>query len=173
MTNSNDEMVNIVDDNGETLYQSTKKNAHTKGLLHPTILAEVIDTHGNWLLVKQSSHRQDAGQYVSPVGGHIMATETDVAALKREADEELGLTDFGFTYVGKAVFKRNILGRIENHLFVLYEIYSDQVPVLNHESESYRKFSIPDLNAEMKNFPERFGDAWFFAIGKFYRHLFR
>jgi hypothetical protein len=116
------EMVDIVDEHDAVLYQTTKHEAHEKGLLHRTVIAEVRDTEGRWILTQQSSERQDPGQYVSPVGGHVRAGESVENALKREAMEECGLKDFKFSYVGKAVYNRFIKNRQENHYFIMYDI---------------------------------------------------
>ena len=141
-----DELVDIVDNNGNILEVVSKKEAHKKGLLHKTVISEVIDSKGQWLMVKQSSTRQDAGQYVSPVGGHVTSGETDIEALKREANEELGLTgDYKIELVGKKIFNRFVIGRHENHLFVVYKIYSDQKPVINEESDSYKYFAEEEM----------------------------
>lgn len=93
------EMVDIINQQNEVLYQTSKEEAHQKGLLHRCIIAEVIDSKGNWTLVKQASDRQDADQYVSPVGGHIKAGESETEALAREALEEMGLTSFTSKYI--------------------------------------------------------------------------
>ncbi len=89
-----DEIVDVVNENNKVLYQITKTEAHQKGLLHRTVIAEIKDTKGRWTLVKQASDRQDAGQYVSPVGGHARAGETEEETLKRGAFEEAGLKNF-------------------------------------------------------------------------------
>src|SRR5687767_9284467 len=100
-----DELVDIVDSECTVLSCATKSEAHQKGLLHRTVIAEVRDSKGNWILVQQSADRQDAGQYVSPVGGHVRAGESDEDALKRETLEEIGLTDFDFVPVGKLIYE--------------------------------------------------------------------
>ena len=92
MTHEEIELVDVVDEQGTVLKIVPKQEAHRQGLLHKTVISEVIDSSGRWLLVKQSGERQDAGQFVSPVGGHVQAGETEVQALKREAEEEVGLT---------------------------------------------------------------------------------
>jgi isopentenyl-diphosphate Delta-isomerase len=165
------ENVDIVDLNNQVLVQTSKQEAHEKGLLHRTVIAEVKDKKGNWILVKQSSSRQDAGQFVSPVGGHVTAGETEIDALKREAHEELGIKDFTFKYIGKAIFNREILNRKENHYFIIYEIYSDNKIKLNHESDSYQKFSVSELKQRLIKNPEIFGAAFHFIIEKFYGNL--
>ena len=89
-----DEQVDIVNENNEVIGQADKSEAHQKGLLHRTVISEVINSTGEWLLVKQASDRQDPGQYVSPVGGHMRAGESEISALLREAEEELGIKNF-------------------------------------------------------------------------------
>lgn len=166
------ELVDAVDEQGNTLEVVPKQEAHKKGLLHKTVISEVLDSKGRWLLVRQSKNRQDAGQYVSPVGGHVKARETEIEALKREADEELGLQgDFKYEYVDRAIFNRQVLGRQENHFFIMYKIYSDEEPKLNHESESCKYFTEEELKNDIKQNPKLFGDAFLFVVKEFFPHL--
>lgn len=162
------EIVDIVDLSNNVLSQISKAEAHQKGLLHRCIIAEVIDSQGNWTLVKQAGDRQDPGQYVSPVGGHIQAGESEEDALSRETLEEMGLNSFTSKRVGQAIFNREVIGRKENHFFILYEVYSDQMPTLNHESVSFEKFSIDQIKKELIENPRKFGDAFHFIFKTFY-----
>lgn len=166
-----DEMVDIVDIQNIVLHSTTKKQAHTEGLLHRTVIAELKDSQGNWVFVKQAADRQDAGQLVSPVGGHVQAGETELEALYREAFEEIGLKDFEHKFVGRAIFNREILGRKENHYFVLYEIFSDEIPQLNHESVSHVSFTEKDFKKRLSSHPHEFGHAFHFILDTFYEHL--
>lgn len=165
------ETVDIVDKDTKILYKTSKTKAHELGLLHKTVIAEVIDRKRRWILVKQAADRQDAGQYVSPVGGHVKSGESEVEALHREAKEELGLEDFYYKFIGKAVFNRRILGRQENHYFILYEIYSEEKPRLNRESVGYESFTKRQLKKQIKNNPKKFGDAFYFIVKTFYLDL--
>lgn len=158
------EIVDIVDENLNILYQAPKQEAHEKGLLHKTVIAQLVDSKGDMILVKQNSDKQDAGQYVSPVGGHVSAGESDEDALKREAMEEAGVSDFEFQLKGKAIYNRHVIGRHENHYFIMYEIRTNQEPVLNEESVSYKKFSKEELKQALKDNPEMFGAAFHFVI---------
>jgi isopentenyl-diphosphate delta-isomerase len=167
-----DELLDIIDENDNITEVVTKREAHQRGLLHKTVISEVIDSKGRWLFVKQASDRQDAGQYVSPVGGHVSSGETEEQALKREAQEELGLEGaYKFELIGKAIFNRSVLGRQENHYFIVYKIYSDAEPKLNHESESYKYFTEDEVRAELKQHPEHFGDAFHFVVKNIFPNL--
>ena len=170
---ADDELVDVVDQEDNVIQTVTKSEAHEKGLLHKTVISEVIDSQGRWLFVKQASDRQDAGQYVSPVGGHVTSGETDEEALKREANEEVGLVEgeYKYDFVNKAIFNREVLGRKENHYFLVYKIYSDATPKLNHESESCRYFTDEELRNELKEYPEHFGDAFHFVVKNSFPYL--
>lgn len=166
------EMVDIVDENLRILYQTSKKEAHIKGLLHKCVIAVLINSAGEIMLIKPYAHKQDAGQYVFPVGGHVSAGETDEDALKREVKEEINISDFRYKLIGNAIFDRHILGRHENHYFILYEIYSDEKPDLQDEAEFSRWFTREALKKEIKTRKKDFGDAFLYAAAIFYQDLF-
>lgn len=65
---TDNEHVDIVDENDNVLYSTSKKEAHEKGLLHRCVIAEVINSKGEWLLIKQSKTKQEPGKFVSPMG---------------------------------------------------------------------------------------------------------
>ena len=165
--------IDVVNENDEIVAKATKEEAHKQGLLHRTVVALVIGTDQRWTLIRQSSDRQDAGKFACPIGGHVEAGETEEQALRREANEEYGLTaDFEHRLVGKAVFYREVLSRKENHYYIFYEIYTDQEPVLNEESVSFKKFSKEDLRAKLIGNPDQIGDGLKFVLKTFYKNLF-
>lgn len=167
-----DELVDVVDPDNLVLHQALKSHAHERGLLHRTVIGEVRDLSGNIVLVMQASDRQDAGQYVSPVGGHARAGESEEEALKREVLEEIGLTEFQFEPIGRFIFHRHVLGREENHYFVVFRITADPADfVLGPEAVAHRTFGLDELRSLLKNHPEMFGGAQFAVIHQFYPEL--
>ena len=165
------EIVDVVDDSLNILYQVSKTQAHEKGLLHKCVIAEIIDSKGKIMLIKPYSHKQDAGQYISPVGGHVTSGETNEDALKREVKEEVGISNFTYKLKGKAIFNRHVLGRHENHYFIVYEVFTDEKPKLGDEAEFYKYFTKPNLKREIKNNKDDFGAAYFFVVNNFYKDL--
>ena len=166
---SQDELVDILNEQGAVIQTVPKKIAHEQGLLHKVVIAEIIDSRGRWLMIKQSSSKQDAGQYVSAVGGHVAAGESELDALKREALEEMGIAgEYAIKFAGKAKLNRFVLNRQENHLFLVYKIYSDAAPKLNEEVASFTYFTEDELKRQLQSHPEQFGEAFHFVV----KHIF-
>lgn len=162
-----EEIVDIVDEHGVALRAETKAHAHKHGLLHKTVIG-YMRKGDTWTLVEQASDRQDAGQLVAPVGGHVMSGESDIEALLRESEEEIGTRNISHTFLGSAIFRRQILGRDENHLFIVYEICTDNKIVLGDEGVSLESFTGVSLKRALVELPERFGDGFYFVLEKFY-----
>lgn len=165
-----DELVDIVDESGSILEQALKTFAHEQGLLHKTVIG-CLRKGDMWQLVRQASDRQDAGQLVNPVGGHVQAGESDIDALLRECEEEIGTRNVMFSEIGRARFHRQVIGRDENHLFVVYEITTDDPISLNHEAESIHIFDEESLKMQLVEQPDAFGNAYYFVLEKFYPHF--
>ncbi|MCL5073913.1 MAG: NUDIX domain-containing protein [Actinobacteria bacterium] len=163
--------VDIVNEKNNVIGRVSKEKAHKKGLLHRTVISEVIGSDGRWTLVKQAKGRQDPGQYVSPVGGHVIAGESEENALKREAEEEFGLKNIKFKYIGRKIFNRIVNGQKENHYFIQYLIYSDNEPKLNYESVGFERFTKSELKSQLKNNPNKFGAAFHFVVQTFFPDL--
>jgi 8-oxo-dGTP pyrophosphatase MutT (NUDIX family) len=164
---ADEEQVDIVDNSGSVLRTELKTEAHKHGWLHKTVIG-LVRYGDDWGLVRQASDRQDAGQLVSPVGGHVSAGETNDEALLRESDEEIGTANITYTLVGEAIFHRQVIGRDENHLFVVYELSTDDEIRLGHESVALERFTPAELKSELNNNPEKFGDALYFILEHFY-----
>jgi 8-oxo-dGTP pyrophosphatase MutT (NUDIX family) len=162
-----DEVVDIVDETGKVLRQELKTDAHKHGWLHKAVVGYV--RNGNrWSLVAQAADRQDPGQYVAPVGGHVKAGESEIDALYRECEEEIGTRNISFKPVGEIVFHRQVIGRDENHLFYLYEISTSDKINLGAEAVSIKSFTKPALKKALVDTPEKFGDAYYFVLENFY-----
>ena len=161
------EIVDIVDESGKILRQATKAEAHKHGWLHKTVIG-YLKYGDDWALVCQAADRQDAGQLVAPVGGHVRVGETDLAALLRETEEEIGVKNIAHKHVGTARFHRQVIGRNENHLFIVYEITTDDDIELGKEAVSIKRLTDQQFRRALLDNPEDFGDACYFVLEKFY-----
>lgn len=163
-----DELIDIVDETGRVLWQAGKHEAHVHGWLHATVIGCLRRANGDWTLVRQSADRQDAGQLVAPVGGHVRAGEAELDALLREAEEEVGTRNIRHKLVGRARFHRQVIGRNENHLFIVYEFDTDDDLMLGPEAEALESFTHAAFQQALADTPMRFGDAHHFVLEQFF-----
>jgi isopentenyl-diphosphate delta-isomerase len=167
-----EEQVDIIDRENKVVDTVAKSVAHHEGLLHRIVIGELKNSRGEYCFVRQSSGRQDGGQFVSPIGGHVSAGESLEHALVRETQEEAGITPKKFHLVGQTLFNREVIGRKENHLFFVYEIETDETPILNHESIEFRWFSIEGIKETLKTNPQLFGAAWNHVYQNLYPEIY-
>ena len=170
MADSMDELLDIIDESGNVLRQATKKEAHEHGWLHATVIG-CLRYGQDWALVRQTPDRQDGGQLVNPVGGHVRAGETWADALFRESEEEIGTRNLSYKFLGKAIFRRQVLDRDENHLFAVYEITTPDPIILGSEAESIQTFTEQELQILGRTTPDAFGAAYFFVVEHFFPEL--
>jgi 8-oxo-dGTP pyrophosphatase MutT (NUDIX family) len=161
------EVVDIITEDGTVLRQVLKTEAHRHGWLHKTVIGCLKYSDG-WALVRQADDRQDAGQLVNPVGGHVAAGEATEEALLRECEEEIGTRNVTYRHKGSIVFHRQVIGRDENHLFEVYEIETDDPIILNAEAVAIERFTHADLKRLLEEQPEKFGDAYYFVLEAYY-----
>lgn len=166
-----DELVDIIDEKGKFIKTISKFEAHTEGLLHACVIGQVINSKGEYLLIKHPSHKQDPGQYICPMGGHITSGESEAESVRRELKEEIGIINYTSEYVGRGIFNRVVLGRKENHMFILYKIFSDDTPTTSDEVEGFIYLTESELKREIKEHPENFGFAYHFVVKQFFPNL--
>lgn len=160
-----EEQVDVINAKNQKTGTVSKSVAHRDGLLHRIVIAELRNSHDEYCFVRQSAGRQDGRQFVSPVGGHVSAGESIENAFIRESQEEIGITPVHYKFMGSTIFNREVIGRRENHLFMVYEIESDLEPKLNHESTEFRWFAVPELKVALETRDQLFGAAWHHVFG--------
>ena len=99
----------------------------------------IIDDSNRVLMLKRSSYMEKfAGEWDLP-GGHIKIGEDFEVGMKREVEEETGLSVDSLTFVTQ----------IENLSFYFCK-YPEKPIKLSHEHTSFRFFSKKDLDADKK-----------------------
>ena len=96
----------LVDEEGRVIGSATRGECHNGSrLLHPVVHLHVFNSAGDIYLQKRPEWKDiQPGKWDTSVGGHMDYGETPEQALRREVNEELGITDFVPEFVDKYVF---------------------------------------------------------------------
>lgn len=96
LSDNQEEMFPIVDEQGNIVGAATRGECHSGSkLLHPVIHLHVFNSKGELYLQKRPEWKDiQPGKWDTSVGGHVDLGESVEMALKREANEELGITEF-------------------------------------------------------------------------------
>ena len=103
------------------------------------------------------------GKWDTSVGGHVSPGETPEAALKREAEEELGLKKFNYKFIKKYIWK----SARERELVYSFTGTSEESPVVNpDEIDEGRFWPLSEIRNNIgkgiftPNFEKEFADLF-------------
>jgi len=135
---ADEEWFDIVDAEGNVRGKAPRSACHAqKGLLHPVVHLHVLNSQDRIFLQKRSAQKQiQPDKWDTAVGGHVSSGEKVDAALKREAQEELGLSDFQAVPVARYVWESDI----ESELVYMFVTRTNQQPLINPSEISEGKF---------------------------------
>lgn len=139
-----DEWFDIVDQEGKVTGRAPRTVCHSgPGLLHPVVHLHVIDAKDRIYLQKRPLSKQvQPGKWDTAVGGHVASGETLEQGLKREALEELNLTDFQPQLVARYVWET----KIETELvFVFVCRYAKEILFNKEELEDGKFWKIKQI----------------------------
>ncbi|MCX6558702.1 MAG: NUDIX domain-containing protein [Candidatus Aminicenantes bacterium] len=135
---ANEECFDLVDNEGKVIGKAPRSVCHSRpGFLHPVVHLHVVNARDQIFLQKRSLHKQiQPGKWDTAVGGHVTSGEGIEAALRREAEEELGLTEFKALPVARYLWE----SAVESELVYMFVARSEQPGRLNAEEIDEGKF---------------------------------
>lgn len=102
----------------------------------------VFDMHGRIYLQKRPDWKEiQPGKWDTAVGGHVDYGEDIVSALRREAREELGLTDICPEFVTRYIFESDQ----ERELVYAYRVTTDLTPRPTEELAGGRFWTFAEI----------------------------
>ena len=143
-----EELLEVVNEHGEILKTLPRSVIHgDPSLMHRVVHVLVFNDQGEFLLQKRSMNKDVApGKWDTSVGGHVNAGETILEALKREMEEELGITicdtHFLYTYIHSNPYESELV-------YTHSCISSDKISFNKDEIDEVRFWSVDEIGQNM------------------------
>ncbi len=144
--NSN-ELFPIVDESGRVIGSATRDECHNGSkLLHPVVHLHIFDREGRLYLQKRPDWKDiQPGKWDTAVGGHVDYGEEIENALRREAAEEVGLTDFEPRFLRRYIFE----SQREREMVNAYSTVTDTRPTPSDEVADGRFWTPSEIAAAL------------------------
>ena len=144
MTDNQEELFPVVDNEGHTLGKITRGMAHNGSrILHPVVHLHLFNSKGELYLQRRPLWKDiQPGRWDTACGGHMAYGETPEQALRREGKEELGITDYTPTPLGHYVFDSK---RERELVYVNKAVYDGQVNPSTEELDGGRFWTRQEI----------------------------
>ena len=148
MKDNMEEMFPVVDEEGTVIGRATRGECHNGSrLLHPVVHLHVFNAQGDVFLQKRPEWKDiQPGKWDTAVGGHLDYGETPEEALPREVSEELGITTFTPTFIGKYVFESQ---RERELVYVYCTTYNGEIKPSKDELDGGRFWTMQEIRKAM------------------------
>ncbi|MCU4176664.1 NUDIX domain-containing protein [Carboxylicivirga sp. N1Y90] len=140
----NEEWLPLVNEKGQVLGSAPRSVVHSGSrLLHPVVHLHVFNK-GQLLLQKRATNKMiQPGKWDTAVGGHVSAGENIEQALKKEAFEEIGLTQFNQQTLQPYIWE----SEIEKELVFLFRTkHKGTFKKADDEVDELRFWSMSEIN---------------------------
>ncbi len=144
---NNEELFPLVDEEGNIIGAATRGECHDGSKkLHPVIHLHVFNSKGELYLQKRPEWKDiQPSKWDTSVGGHVDLGESVEIALKREAQEELGISDFKPEILAHYIFE----SERERELVFAHKTIYDGLINPSEELDGGRFWSIDEIKEHL------------------------
>ena len=157
---NNEELFPVVDEEGNILDAATRGECHNGSMkLHPVVHLHVMNSRGELFLQKRPLWKDiQPGRWDTSVGGHVDLGENVDRALRREAREELGITEFVPEQLYRYVFEST---RERELVYSFRTVYEGEIRP-SEELDGGRFWTAEEIRTNLGRgvFTPNFEDEW-------------
>ncbi len=142
---ANEEWFDLVTPEGKIMGKAPRSAVHgNPNLIHPVVHVHIINSRSEIFLQKRSKNKEiQPNKWDTAIGGHIVSGETVDHALRRESEEELGISFGKF----QPLFRYVMQNEIESELVHGFLLEDDGPFYPNREEISEARFwNIDEIN---------------------------
>lgn len=145
-----EEWLPLVDDKGKVISKAPRSVVHNnKDMLHPVVHMIVINKKREVYLQKRSAVKSVfPGKWDSSVGGHVSVNENIETTLIREAEEEIGITEFKPVPVCQYLLRTTTESEL---VFLFYTKYDGEIKFNTTEVEDGRFWKFHEIRSNLGN----------------------
>lgn len=141
------EIFPLVDEEGRVVGRATRGECHDGShKLHPVVHLHLFNSNGELYLQRRPVWKDiQPGKWDTAVGGHIDYGESTADALRREAREELGITEFESEHIVSYLFESE---RESEYINVYRTVYDGEVKP-SDELDGGRFWPLAEIRASL------------------------
>lgn len=141
------EMFPLVDEAGNVVGAATRGECHNGSrLLHPVVHLHLFNSRGELYLQKRPEWKDiQPGKWDTAVGGHVDLGESTEIALRRETEEEIGITDFEPEFVTAYLYD----SETERELVFVYRTVYDGTVKPTDELDGGRFWPVGEIRGNL------------------------
>lgn len=143
-----DKFLEVFDEHGNRKGFASRAKCHcNKSLIHRVVHLLILNSKGELYLQKRAQNKDiQPGKWDISVGGHINIGEDPEEALKREAEEELGIKNFQYKFCYSYLNRSDV----ETELVYTYScIYNDKIIINPKEISEGRFWDIDKIKKRL------------------------